>query len=115
MQLTGAEICVGGIVLIEAADTRIAEEHTTAAVRLKTMFVRVHNDRVHFFEAVEYPPRVACKVAVKRIGWQTGCAPWTSSSSCWRLQGTGKVPTSGPMAFLLFLIGQSSGAIGVKW
>src|SRR5580704_16728147 len=49
----GAEVGVGRIVFVEAADSRIAEENAAAAVRLETVLVRVDDDGVNDVETRE--------------------------------------------------------------
>src|SRR5260370_38750952 len=48
MQLGGAEIGVGRIVLVQSADFGVAKEHAAAPVWLQSMLVRIDHNRVRF-------------------------------------------------------------------
>src|SRR5258708_6951340 len=62
MQRSRAEVGVGRSVFVQAAYRRIAEQHTTTAVRLQTMFVWINDNRIRFAEPGKTAPRVLCQV-----------------------------------------------------
>src|SRR5260370_8339426 len=53
MQFRGTEVSVRRIMLIQAADTWIAEKDAAAAVGLQTVLVRIDDDGVDFTDAGE--------------------------------------------------------------
>src|SRR5712672_168659 len=53
MQFRGTKVSVRRIMLIQAADTWIAEKDAAAAVRLKAVLERIDDDVVHFTDAGE--------------------------------------------------------------
>ena len=72
VQLVGAEVGVGGVVLVEPADRGIAEEDAAATVGLQAVLVRVDDDRVRLAEAVVSAaglgPEVVGETEVAAIG-----------------------------------------------
>ena len=72
MQFCGAEIGVGGIVLVKRANGRIPEEYAAAAIGLQPVLVRIDDDRVCPVNLIEcltgIGRKFGCNVEVTAIG-----------------------------------------------
>src|SRR4029077_20690710 len=66
VEFGGAEIGIRGIVLVQAADARIAKKHTAAAIRLQAMLVGINDDGVYFRDGGERGLRVLCQIPRQR-------------------------------------------------
>src|SRR6266576_2279490 len=62
VQLRGAEIGVGRIVLVQSAHSGIAKEHAAAPVGLPSVFVRIDDNRVRFSNLCNGPLRIFSKI-----------------------------------------------------
>src|SRR5215469_5294795 len=66
MKIFRGEVRVWRIVLVEAANSGVAEEHGSTSIRLETMLVRVNDDRVGVRDGVKGSARFGVEVGDKR-------------------------------------------------
>src|SRR2546429_2476240 len=72
VQLLGAEIGVGRIVLIPSSDLGVAKDHATAPIGLQSMLVRVDHNGVRFSDPRKCSPcfflKVLCQHKISAVG-----------------------------------------------